>query len=648
MTITTMAIEFNRLPQDEEKTDVFKPRAVAPVEFTTPPLDSRKSSVRKLSPEEFDARNRTVLENSLLPGRVAYSLTGRRDPDLKQVGFLGLIKAADRFDKTRGVPFENYAERRIRWEILDYFRENKPGGVKVSRVDQERVQKLDEEVHRLGRELTVSEAAALLKISKKRVKKVPQAHDARKLVYLDGFIEDDGDSCNGSFELVDSKQDPGAEVVDRIALSEALRTLAEEERDILMAFFYEHKKTSEIALEIGKSEARVSQLKKQALSKMRKNLERTTTPLFPKSTASEALNGIKSGARQAENVKKKKALKRGKRFEEELREKLSTDRRAVVQAIQQLSPRENRVLVMWLEGKSYADIGKALSMHPGSTSIIVKRAIDYLKNANNVNAIGELGNKTRKKRISRSRLSAEDRKAKAREYQKKLYKEKEIAKIVEGEGEPATEGIIFLDRYVAQEASIADPKVDVETTVVDRLALRNAIKILPDDQRRAIFLKFYEGFTQAEIGREMGVAEGSVSNILKRAISNIGVIWDLEQQEPMQGIKKSKKEFSPEVRAKEAGSKIKEITPPQATDRGSQVKEKRTRFLEEINSWGQVNSDEERAELLRGLLEMPDLPLPSDKIRVVRKYLKEDRPRLAENMLKDFLNAPIRSKKNLT
>ncbi|MFJ7905371.1 sigma-70 family RNA polymerase sigma factor, partial [Streptomyces sp. NPDC096198] len=112
--------------------------------------------------------------------------------DIYQVGVVGLIKAVDRFDCTRGVTFSAFAIPYIRGEIIRYFRDScwavhVPRGVKEKCLALARAREsLFEE---LGREPTLKECAAYMKIKEETVRQISLAAAG----YASGAYPEDSD-----------------------------------------------------------------------------------------------------------------------------------------------------------------------------------------------------------------------------------------------------------------------------------------------------------------------------------------------------------------------------------------------------------------------------------------------------------------------
>lgn len=165
-----------------------------------------------------------------------FARRGERAEDLRQIGYIGLLKAADRFDRKRGVAFVRYGYLKIIGEIRHYFRDN-CWSVRIPRNVQD-----------------------LLRTSEVAVACRPLSLDAAY-------------SAGGKpFTLLDrlGNVDRDVEGADaRIDLIAACTTLSDHERSILRLRFFEELTQKAIGLALGKSQMYVCRLEKRVLSKLR-------------------------------------------------------------------------------------------------------------------------------------------------------------------------------------------------------------------------------------------------------------------------------------------------------------------------------------------------------------------------------------------
>lgn len=197
---------------------------------------------------------------------------GENLDDLFQVGCIGLMKAVDNFSLEHNVHFSTYAVPMIIGEIKRYLRDN--NAVRVSRslkmLAQQAQQSREELTRKLLREPTLKEIAADLSITPEEVVFAYQAindpislhdpvfHDTTDPVFVMDLVSDQ----NSNADLW----------VEDITLRQAMDILTERERRILESRFFEGRTQTEIADEIGISQAQVSRIEKSALRQVRHHL----------------------------------------------------------------------------------------------------------------------------------------------------------------------------------------------------------------------------------------------------------------------------------------------------------------------------------------------------------------------------------------
>jgi len=199
---------------------------------------------------------------------------GENFDDLVQVATIGLIKAVDRFDVDREIPFVHYAMPTILGEIKRHFRD-KSWSVRVSRSRQELYLEISRLIpdmaQELGRSPSVSDLAERLGISESDVLAgidCGQAHTARSLSAPIGS-DDDGAVLS---DMLGAPDDRLESVADRQALRAALVQVPERERQILMLRFFANMTQSEIAERVGVSQMHVSRLLTRTLAELRTRL----------------------------------------------------------------------------------------------------------------------------------------------------------------------------------------------------------------------------------------------------------------------------------------------------------------------------------------------------------------------------------------
>ena len=194
--------------------------------------------------------------------------------DLIQDGVIGLIDAAHRFDESRGIKFETFAERRIRGAMIDALRKDAwPRGVRRQRRELEAAR---EQLRReLGCEPSLADLAAKMGSDEKRL--------GRTIVRIN-TIESTSPLASG--ENLDESTLPAAllpsepeqpdiayeksETKDRIRA--AIESLPAREQKVIGLYYYQEATMKQIGAEIGVNESRVSQLHARAIRRLREAL----------------------------------------------------------------------------------------------------------------------------------------------------------------------------------------------------------------------------------------------------------------------------------------------------------------------------------------------------------------------------------------
>ncbi|MGA9856314.1 MAG: SigB/SigF/SigG family RNA polymerase sigma factor [Solirubrobacteraceae bacterium] len=225
--------------------------------------------------EHHDVRARDVLIERFLPlaRKLARRYAGSNEPydDLVQVASLGLVKAVERFDPTRGFAFTSFAVPTIVGELKRYFRDS-AWALHVDRSAQELARRIAEarrEVTReQGRSPTVGELAEYLECSEEEVLDGLQTNEAYDTVSLDAPRGDDSDNENRLEAL--GAQDARLDLVDdQATVFAAAQRLPERERRILYLRFGEDLTQAEIASLVGVSQMQVSRLLRKSVARLR-------------------------------------------------------------------------------------------------------------------------------------------------------------------------------------------------------------------------------------------------------------------------------------------------------------------------------------------------------------------------------------------
>jgi RNA polymerase sigma-B factor len=196
---------------------------------------------------------------------------GREDlDDLEQVAAIGLIKAIDRFDPTRGLAFTSFAFPTILGELKRHFRD-RGWSVRPPRTLQDRVAMVDaltvELSSQLGRAPTIAEVAARASATPEDILEAVQAAKARHATSIDQPRRGNEESDTGTFEI--AIDDPGFERAEDAAdLEHLMLVLGERERLILHLRFREDRLQSQIAEITGVSQMHVSRLIRRSIERL--------------------------------------------------------------------------------------------------------------------------------------------------------------------------------------------------------------------------------------------------------------------------------------------------------------------------------------------------------------------------------------------
>ena len=227
-----------------------------------------------------DAMERLVRANLRFVVSVAkqYQNQGLSLPDLINEGNLGLIKAAEKFDETRGFKFISYAVWWIRQSILQALAEqarivrlplNQVGALnKISRIQS----KFEQENERMP---SADELADLIDLPQDKIKdtiRVSGRHVSMDAPFMEG--ED-----NSLLDVLENQDSPKADtaLVSESLMSEienALLILAPREREIIKAFFgigCQEMTLEEIGERYGLTRERVRQIKEKSIRKLKNN-----------------------------------------------------------------------------------------------------------------------------------------------------------------------------------------------------------------------------------------------------------------------------------------------------------------------------------------------------------------------------------------
>lgn len=187
--------------------------------------------------------------------------------DLFQAGCMGLVKAADGFDESRGLKFSTYAVPVILGEIRRLFRDG--GAVKVSRSLKELSMRAARErenfISNEGREPTISEMANLLGVE------LEQAAEAMGATLPPLSLTRSGDEDEG--DQIDVPVSPPDELLtDHLALRQVLCELEPIDRALIVLRYIKSNTQQTTAEKLGMTQVQVSRRERAILAQMREKL----------------------------------------------------------------------------------------------------------------------------------------------------------------------------------------------------------------------------------------------------------------------------------------------------------------------------------------------------------------------------------------
>lgn len=265
------------------------------------------SSVRSpRSPDETSAvSNDAIVEHLPLVHQIVNQLARRfpshvdRD-ELFNAGVFGLVDASRRYDPATGVPFGRFAAIRIRGAVLDSTR-SRDWSTRGVRRRQRRIREAqDAMTARLGRRPTDEELGEALGLDPDQIEATRRRAELSTVLHLDHpVVTSDGDASTLG-DLVEETDDqllPEAALEERElvgTLRAAVGLLPPRQREVIERYYFRQEYLRDIADDLGVSEARISQIRGEAVTAIRAYFQR-------------AFEGVPEIERDAPGVRKRAA-----------------------------------------------------------------------------------------------------------------------------------------------------------------------------------------------------------------------------------------------------------------------------------------------------------------------------------------------------
>ena len=230
--------------------------------------------IEKAKAGEKAALDKLVEKNLPLVSSISKKFLNRgyEYDDIFQIGCMGLVKAINNFNSSYNVQFSTYAVPMIMGEIKRFLRDD--GLIKVSRSLKYAARKLhyDKEnlTQKLNRDPTIEELAEFSGMTTEEILFSTEAINEPKYLY-DTIHQDDG-SPIFLIDRIRKNEDEDKEVLDKIALKEALSKLDARSRQIIILRYFKDITQVKVAKMLGISQVQVSRIEKKVLKTMKEKL----------------------------------------------------------------------------------------------------------------------------------------------------------------------------------------------------------------------------------------------------------------------------------------------------------------------------------------------------------------------------------------
>lgn len=201
-----------------------------------------------------------------------FSNSSENADDLFQIGCIGLIKAIDNFDTSLQVKFSTYAVPMILGEIRRYLRDN--NSVRVSRSLKDTAYRVisarEQYMKTKQKEPTLDELAGETGLTREEIVYAMDAMQTPMSLYEPVYTE--GGDVLYVMDQISDRKNREENWIEDLSLKEAMERLDGREKHIVDLRFFEGRTQTEVAKEIGISQAQVSRLEKHALRHMKQYL----------------------------------------------------------------------------------------------------------------------------------------------------------------------------------------------------------------------------------------------------------------------------------------------------------------------------------------------------------------------------------------
>lgn len=239
--------------------------------------DQTMDFILKAKNGDINAKEQLITENeNLIKSLVSrFKNKGENYEDLKQIAYVGFIKAINNFDISYGVCFSTYLVPMVIGEIKRFLRDD--GIIKVSRVIKMQRLQINNFIEAYknannGNSPTIEEVSKSLNISEEEI--VLALNCAK--IPLSLYDKQEDDDSDNSPELLEKLGDNSREeekMIDKIMLRGLIDELPLREQKIILLRFFRDKTQSETAKVLGISQVQVSRLESKIIGKLKQKIE---------------------------------------------------------------------------------------------------------------------------------------------------------------------------------------------------------------------------------------------------------------------------------------------------------------------------------------------------------------------------------------
>ena len=239
--------------------------------------DQTMDFILKAKNGDINAKEQLITENeNLIKSLVSrFKNKGENYEDLKQIAYVGFIKAINNFDISYGVCFSTYLVPMVIGEIKRFLRDD--GIIKVSRVIKMQRLQINNFIEAYknannGNSPTIEEVSKSLNINEEEIvlalncAKIP-------LSLYDKQEDDDSDNSPELLEKIGDNSREEEKMIAKIMLRGLIDELPLREQKIILLRFFRDKTQSETAKVLGISQVQVSRLESKIISKLKQKIE---------------------------------------------------------------------------------------------------------------------------------------------------------------------------------------------------------------------------------------------------------------------------------------------------------------------------------------------------------------------------------------